>query len=44
MDLLVSKSAAKFLDKLSAKDVTKLREKLAALLNAIEQDGTVPFH
>ena len=44
MDLLVSKGAAKFLDKLSVKDATKIREKLAALLNAIEQDGTVPFH
>ncbi len=44
MDLLVSKTAAKFLEKLSAKDAAKIREKLAALLNAIEQDGTVPFH
>ena len=44
MELFLSKEAVKFLGKLSAKEAEKLREKLAALLEAIETEGIVPFN
>ncbi|MBI4781929.1 MAG: type II toxin-antitoxin system RelE/ParE family toxin [Oscillatoriophycideae cyanobacterium NC_groundwater_1537_Pr4_S-0.65um_50_18] len=44
MELFLSKEAVKFLGKLSAKEAEKLREKLAALLEAIETEGIIPFN
>ena len=42
MELFLSKTAVKFLEKLSAKEVEKIREKLATLLEAIETEGIFP--
>ena len=44
MELFLSKEAVKFLEKLSVKEAEKIREKLAALLNAIESEGIIPFN
>jgi mRNA interferase RelE/StbE len=44
MDILFSKSALKFLEKLSTKETEKVREKLAALLQSIEAEGIIPFN
>jgi mRNA interferase RelE/StbE len=42
MELILSKSSIKFLKKLSTKDGERVRGKLLALLNSIEQSGLVP--
>ena len=44
MELFLSKEAVKFLEKLSAKEAEKIREKMAALLEAIESEGMIPFN
>ncbi len=44
MEVVLSKDAVKFLEKLSAKEVEKIREKLAALLQLIETEGVIPFN
>jgi mRNA interferase RelE/StbE len=44
MEIVFSKDAVKFLEKLSAKDSEKIREKLSALLESIEIEGIVPFN
>lgn len=44
MEIVFSKGAAKFLEKLSAKEVEKLREKLSYLLQSIETEGIIPFN
>jgi mRNA interferase RelE/StbE len=41
MELIFSKSSIKFLKKLPTKDVERVRGKLLALLNSIEQSGLV---
>jgi mRNA interferase RelE/StbE len=42
MEIVLSKTATKFLEKISSKEVEKIREKLASLLQAIETEGIIP--
>lgn len=42
MEIVFSKPAVKFLEKISAKETQKIREKLAFLLQAIESEGIIP--
>lgn len=44
MEIVLSKDAVKFLEKLSAKEAEKIREKLAALLQSIEAEGVILFN
>jgi mRNA interferase RelE/StbE len=44
MELVLSKAAVKFLEKLSVKETEKLQDKLALLLRSIETEGIIPFH
>jgi mRNA interferase RelE/StbE len=43
MKLRFSKSAVKFLEKLDAKNINRIREKLAGLLHLIDEQGVIPF-
>jgi mRNA-degrading endonuclease RelE of RelBE toxin-antitoxin system len=42
MEIVLSKTAVKFLEKISAKETEKIREKLAFLLQVIEREGIIP--
>jgi mRNA interferase RelE/StbE len=42
MEIALSKAAIKFLEKSSAKEVERIREKLSDLLSEIEAEGMVP--
>jgi mRNA interferase RelE/StbE len=44
MELTSSKSALKFLKKLSTKELEKIQTKLLYLLNSVEESGLVPFN
>lgn len=44
MEIVFSRGAVKFLEKLSAKEVEKIREKLATLLQLLDSEGMVPFN
>jgi mRNA interferase RelE/StbE len=41
MEIVFSKTAIKFLEKLSAKEIEKIREKLNSLLQIIEAEGII---
>ena len=42
MEIVFSKTALKFLQKISAQEVEKIREKLDSLWQAIETEGVIP--
>jgi len=44
MELVFSKASVKFLEKLSVKEIEKLQDKLALLLQALEAEGMIPFN
>ncbi len=44
MELVLSKASVKFLEKLSPKEIEKIREKLAVLLQSLETEGIIPFN
>jgi mRNA interferase RelE/StbE len=44
MEIVLSREAIKFLEKLSAKEAEKIREKLAHLLQSVETEGVIPFN
>jgi mRNA interferase RelE/StbE len=43
MKIKFSKSASKFLNDLSALEQERIKEKLKALMLAVEENGTIPF-
>ncbi|PSB26041.1 type II toxin-antitoxin system RelE family toxin [Stenomitos frigidus] len=44
MELVLSKAAVKFLERLSLKETEKLQDRLATLLRSLETEGIIPFN
>ena len=44
MELVLSKAAIKFLEKLSAQETEKLQDRLAHLLQLLATEGMIPFN